>query len=163
MHYSHLIVGATLVRAGSPQVLPLDGEEVRNATAESTAQDGELTAATRLLARIRGEPPQMAQMVIGDELYAPVPFIEQRQQQHQHYRLVAKPGSHPTAVAAVAAAEGTAQSQTGQWTEGSGARQRTYPYPFVGQVPLALERALRVNYLEVWGHAVGGELRYHKS
>jgi hypothetical protein len=163
MHYSHLIVGATLVRAGSHQVLPLDVEEVRNATAESTPQDCELTAAKRLLARIRREHPQMAQIVIGDDLYAHVPFIEQLQQQHQHYMLVAKPGSHPTSVAAVAAAEGTAQSQTGQWTEGSGARQRTYTYHFVRQVPLALESAIRVNYLEVWGHAVGGELLYHNS
>jgi hypothetical protein len=34
-HYSHKLVGATVVRAGSPQVLPLDVEAVRNATAES--------------------------------------------------------------------------------------------------------------------------------
>src|SRR5215475_11868375 len=49
VHYSHLIVGATVVRVGSHQVLPLDVEEVRNATTESTPQDCELTAAKRLL------------------------------------------------------------------------------------------------------------------
>jgi hypothetical protein len=125
VHYSHLIVGATMVRAGSHQVLPLDVEEVRNATTASTPQDCELTASKRLLARLRQEHPQMAQIVIGDALYSHVPFVEQRQQQRQHYVLVAKPSSHPPLVAAVAAAEGTARSQTGHWAEGSGARQRT--------------------------------------
>jgi hypothetical protein len=67
VYYSPLIVGATVVQAGSPQVLPLDGEEVRNATAESPPQDCELTAAKRLLARVRREHPQMAQIVIGDD------------------------------------------------------------------------------------------------
>jgi Transposase DDE domain len=163
VHYSHLIVGATLVRAGSHQVLPLDVEEVRNATAESTPQDCELTAAKRLLARVRREHPQMAQIVIGDDLYAHVPFVEQLEQQRQHYLLVAKPSSHPTLVAAVAAAEGTAPSQTGQWSEGSGPRQRTYTYHFVRQVPLAQDSAVRVNYLEIWERSGGGDLLYHNS
>src|SRR5215510_3280787 len=107
VRYSHLIVGATLVRAGSHQVLPIDVEEVRNATAESAPQDCELTAAKRLLARVRREHPQMAQIVIGDDLYSHVPLVEQLEQQRQHYVLVAKPHSHPTLMAAVTAAEGT--------------------------------------------------------
>jgi hypothetical protein len=163
VHYSHLIVGATVVRAGSHQVLPLDVEEVRNATVESTPQDCELTASKRLITRLRQEHPQMALIVVGDDLYAHVPFVELLQQLRQHYVLVAKPSSHPTLVAAVAAAEGTEQSQRGQWTEGSGARQRTYTYRLVRQVPLALEGAIRVNYVEVWEHAAGGELLYHNS
>jgi Transposase DDE domain len=163
MHYSHLIVGATVVRAGSHQVLPLDVEEVRNATAESSPQDCELTAAKRLLARVRREHPQMAQIIIGDDLYSHVPVVEQLHQHRQHYVLVAKPTSHPTLMAAVAAAEKTGHSQTGQWSEGSGSRQRTFTYRFVRQVPLALESAVRVTFLEVWERTAGGELLYHNS
>jgi hypothetical protein len=163
VHYSHLIVGATLVRAGSHQVVPIDVEEVRNSTAESAPQDCELTAAKRLLARLRREHPQMAQIVIGDDLYSHGPFVEQLQQQRQHYVLVAKPSSHPTLLAAIAAAEGTEQSQTGQWSKGQGAQQRTYTYRLVRQVPLALERAVRGNFLEVWELNIGGELLYHNS
>jgi hypothetical protein len=66
-------------------------------------------------------------------------------------------------MAALATAEGTEQRQTGQWREGSGVRQKTYPYRFVRQLPLALESAVRVNYLEVWERNVGGELLYHNS
>jgi hypothetical protein len=163
VHYSHLIVGATLVRAGSHQVLPLDVEEVRNATAESAPQDCELTAAKRLLARLRREHPQMAQIVIGDDLYSHVPLVAQLQQQRQHYMLVAKPNSHPTLMAAVTAAAGTPQSQRGQWTAGHGTQQKTDTYHFVRQVPLALESSVRVNYLEVWEWNSTGTLLYHNS
>jgi len=163
VHYSHLVVGATLVRAGSHQVLPIDAEEVRNPTAASHPQDCELTAGKRLIARLRHEHPQMALMVIGDDLYSHTPFVEQLQQLRLHYVLVAKPDSHPTLLAAVAAAEAHGASQQGQWHEGSGARRRTYTYRIVRQVPLAMENPVRVTYVEVWEHNPGGELLYHNS
>lgn len=46
IHYSHMVVMATLVRAGSHDILPLDAEEVRNTdgrenrTASSTRASG---------------------------------------------------------------------------------------------------------------------------
>jgi hypothetical protein len=163
VHYSHKIVGATVVRAGSHQVVPIDVEEVRNATAESAPQDCELTAGKRLITRLRREHPQMALIMIGDDLYSHVPCVEQLQQLRQHYVVVAKPNSHPTLLAAVAAAEETDQSQTGQWTEGSGARQRTYTYRLVRQMPLSLESPVRVTYVEGWEHRASGQLLYHNS
>jgi hypothetical protein len=163
VHYSHKIVGATVVRAGAHQVLPLDVEEVRNATAESAPQDCELTAGKRLLARLRQEHPQMALIVIGDDLYSHVPVVEQLQQLRQHYVVVAQPSSPPTLLAVVAAAEGTEQSQTGQGTEGSGARQRTSTYRVVRDLPLALESAGQVTYVEVWEQRAQGDLRYPNS
>jgi len=60
LHYSHMIVGATVVRAGSHHVVPLDVEEVRNATAASAPPDCELTAGKRLITRLRQEHPQLA-------------------------------------------------------------------------------------------------------
>jgi hypothetical protein len=163
VHYSHKIVGATVVRAGSHQVLPLDVEEVRNATAESAPQDCELTAGKRLIARLRQEHPQMALILIGDDLYSHVPFVEQLVRLRQHFVLVARPSSHPTLTAAVAEAEGTEQSQTGQWTEGSGVRQRTYTYRLVRSVPLSLESAVRVHYVEVWEQNAKDKQLYHNS
>jgi hypothetical protein len=163
VHYSHLVVGATLVRAGSHQVLPLDAEEVRNPTAESQPQDCELTAGKRLIARLRREHPQMALIVIGDDLYSHVPFVEQLQELRLHYVLVAKPASHPTLMAAVTVAEEQGVSQQGQWAAGSGTQRRTFTYRIVRQVPLALESLVRVTYVEVWEHTGGGELRYHQS
>jgi hypothetical protein len=163
VHYSHLVVGATLVRAGAHQVLPLDAEEVCNPTAQSHPQDCELTAGKRLIARLRREHRQMALIVIGDDLYSHIPFVEQLQRLRLHYVLVAKPASHPTLMTAVAAAEAQGVSQQGQWGEGSGARQRRYTYRIVRQLPLALESPVRVTYVEVWERNPGGELLYHNS
>jgi hypothetical protein len=84
VHYSHKIVGATVVRAGSHQVRPLDVEEGRNATAESAPQDCELTAGKRLITRVRQEHPHLALIMIGDDLYSHVPFVEQLQELRQH-------------------------------------------------------------------------------
>src|SRR5262249_37866867 len=125
--------------------------------------DSELTAGKRLSARLRREHPQMALIVIGDDLYSQVPFVEQLHALRQHYVLVAKPSSHPTLMAAGATAEGTEQSHSGRWSEGSGAHQRTYTYRLVRQMPLSLESAVRVTYIEVWEHTAKGELLYHNS
>jgi len=163
VHYSHLVVGATLVRAGSHQVLPLDAEEVGNPTAQSHPQDCELTAGKRLIARLRREHPQMALIVIGDDLYSHSPFVEQLQQLRLHYVLVAKPASHPTLMAAVAAVEAQGVSQQRQWDEGRGARQRRYTYRIMRQLPLAMESPVRVTYVEVWEHHPDGQLLYHNS
>ena len=90
-------------------------------------------------------------------------LVEHLHALRQHYVLVAKPASHPTLLAAVAAAAGTEQTQTGQWTVGTDARQRTYTYRLVRQMPLALESAVRVTYVEVWEHGATGALLYHNS
>jgi hypothetical protein len=78
-------VGATVGRAGAHQVVPVEVEEVRNATAESAPQDCEVTAGKRLITRLRREHPQMALIVIGDDLYSHVPLVEQLQDLRQHY------------------------------------------------------------------------------
>jgi hypothetical protein len=144
-------------------VLPLDAEEGGNPTAESHPQDCELTAGKRLIARLRREHPQRALSVIGDALYSHSPFVEQLQQLRLHYVLVAKPASHPTLMAAVAAAEAQGISQQGQGDEGSGARRHRYTYRLVRQLPLAMESPVRVTYVEVWERHPGGALLYHNS
>jgi hypothetical protein len=163
VHYSHLVVGATLVRAGSHQVLPIDAEEVRNPTVESHPQDCELTASKRLVTRLRREHPQMGLIVVGDDLYSHTPFVEQLQHLRLYYVLVAKPASHPTLMAAVVVAEAQGVSAQGQWAEGSGARRRIYTYRIVRQVPLAAENPVPVTFVEVWEHTAGGALLYHNS
>src|SRR5262249_3638646 len=105
----------------------------------------------------------MALRAIGEDLYSHTPFVTQLQQLRLPYVLVAKPASHPTLMAAVAAAEAHGASQPGQGHEGSGARRRTYTYRIGRQVPLAAEHPVPVTFVEVWEHTAGGELLYHKS
>lgn len=162
VHYSHQVVAATVVRAGSHQVVPLDAEEVRNLAGKPT-QDCELNAGKRLIERLRQEHPQMALILTGDDLYAHVPFVAQLQQHRLHYVLVAKPASHPFLWERVEVAEQRGQSQHGQWQEGTGAQRRTYAYRIVRAMPLAFGQAVRVTFVEVWERNAAGQLRYHNS
>jgi hypothetical protein len=66
-HYSHVVVGATVTRAGSHAILPLDVEEVCNSDGQEP-QDCELTAAKRLVKRLRTEHRQLALCIVGDDL-----------------------------------------------------------------------------------------------
>ena len=61
-HYYHTVVAATLVRARSHRIFPLDVEEVKK-TDGSRKQDCELNAAKRLTDRFRAEHRQMRVIV----------------------------------------------------------------------------------------------------
>ena len=65
-HYSHLVVSASVTRAGSQGILPLEGEEVCNSEGQEP-QDCELTAAKRLGKRRRAEQRQLAMGIVGDD------------------------------------------------------------------------------------------------
>src|SRR5262245_4745609 len=67
IHYHHTVVSATLVKAGSHRVVPMDVEEVRNSDGSDT-QDCELNAAKRLISRVRQEHPQLPLIIGGDDL-----------------------------------------------------------------------------------------------
>jgi hypothetical protein len=58
---------STVTRAGSHAILPLDAEEVRNTDGQEK-QDCELTAAKRLVKRLRAEHRQLALGIVGDAL-----------------------------------------------------------------------------------------------
>ena len=62
VHFRHLVVSATLVKAGSHRVLPLDVEEVRNSDGQDK-QDCELNAAKRLIERVRQDHPRLPLVV----------------------------------------------------------------------------------------------------
>ena len=91
VHYSHVVVGATLVRAGSHDILPLDAEQVRN-TDGREKQDCEINAGKRLIERLRREHRQLPMIVMGDDLYAHEPFILDLRALRMSFVLVAKTG-----------------------------------------------------------------------
>src|SRR5215475_5307368 len=126
-HYSHLVVGATVTRAGSHAILPLDAEEVRNSEGQEP-QDCELTAAKRLVKRLRAEHRQLAMCIVGDDLYGQEPLIAELQRVRMRFVRVAKPTSHLALFAQVAAREQRGACVHGTWTEGAGPRRRTSTY-----------------------------------
>jgi len=89
-HYSHVVVAATVTRAGSHEIVPLDAEEVRN-TDGPQKQDCELTAAKRLVTRLRAEHRQLPMCIVGDDLYGHEPLIAELHARRMSFVLVAKP------------------------------------------------------------------------
>jgi len=162
IHYSHLVVAATVTRAGSHEILPLDAEEVRNAEGQQP-QDCELTAAKRLVKRLRAEHRQLQLCLTGDDLYAHEPFIQELRQLRMGFVLVAKPTSHEALFAGVAELERQGECVRGTWEEGAGSRRRSFEYRSAAHVPLLHSGTVRVNFVEVWERAPAGPVRYHNS
>jgi hypothetical protein len=161
-HYSHVVVGATVTRAGSHAILPLDAEEVRNTDGQET-QDCELTAAKRLVKRLRAEHRQLAMCIVGDDLYGHEPLIAELQRLRLRFVLVAKPASHAALFVRVEEREQRGECEHGTWTEGTGARRRTFTYRSAADVSLTQSGVVRVNFLEVWEHRPDGTVGYHNS
>jgi hypothetical protein len=161
-HYSPVVVAATVTRAGSHAILPLDAEEVRNTDGQQK-QDCELTAAKRLVNRLRAEHRQLAMCIVGDDLYGHEPLMEELRAQRMRFVLVAKPTSHGTLFAQLDEREQRGECVRGTWEEGTGRHRRSFEYRSVADIPLTQSRAVRVNFLEVWERRPDGTVGYHNS
>lgn len=162
LHYYHTVVGATLVRAGSHDILPLDAEEVRN-TDGALKQDCEINAAKRLVRRLRQEHRQLPLVVAGDDLYAHEPFILDLRALRMNFVLVAKPESHKELYEWVADLEQQGACVKGTWEEGPLAKRRYFEYRLASHVPLTQSDQVFVNFVEVWERNKNGKVIYHNA
>ena len=162
VHFRHTVVSATLVKAGSHRVLPLDVEEVRNSDGHAK-QDCEINAAKRLIPRLRQEHPQLPLIIGGDDLYCHEPFIAQLREYRLHHVLVCKPTSHPELYEWVEDMERLGGCDQGQWHEGPGCRRRFYTYRIARSVPLTASRRVWGTLIEVWEHDRRGKQLYHNA
>src|SRR5205085_6406268 len=162
MHFYHTIVAATLVKANSHKVWPMDAEAVVNQDGYEK-QDCEINAAKRLLPRLRQEHAHLLMLLTGDDLYSRGPFVELCHKHNFSYVLVAKPDSHKEMMEWVEEIDSLGGSQRGQWVEGLACKRRYFQYRLVKQVPLNGERRFYVNYVEVWENNKSGQQVYHNS
>jgi len=162
VHFRHTVVSATLVKAGSHRVLPLDVEEVRNSDGHDK-QDCEVNAAKRLIPRLRQEHPQLRLIIGGDDLYCHEPFITQLRTLRLHYVLVCQPTSHPELYEWVEDMERLDGCDKGQWHEGPACRRRLYTYRIARVVPLTAARRVWGTLIEVWEHDRTGQQLYHNA
>ncbi len=161
-HYSHVVVAATVTRAGSQEILPVDAEEVHNTDGQQK-QDCELTAAKRLVKRLRAEHRQLAVGIVGDDLYGHEPFIEELRALRMSFVLVAKPTSPVALFEQLAEREQRGECVRGAGTEGTGRQRCSFEYRSAAAVPLTRTGTVRVNFLEVWERRADGTVGYHNS
>ena len=162
LNYSHVVVGATLVRAGSHAILPFDAEEVRNADGEQK-QDCELNAGKRLVRRVRAEHRQLSICVTGDDLYAHEPLIEELRKLRLQFVLVAKPSSHAELFEWVEELDQLGECLKGKWEAGPACKRRYFEYRIAQQVPLTQAGQVLLNFVEVWERNKAGKITYHNS
>lgn len=161
-HYSHVVVGATLVRAGSHEILPMDAEEVRNEDGREK-QDCEINAGKRLVKRLREEHRQLKVCVTGDDLYAHEPFIEELRRLRMNFVLTSKPGSHEELFDWVEDLDRIGECIKGKWEEGPACKRRYFEYRIASQVPIKQDGEVTVNFIEVWEKNKEGRCVYHNS
>jgi hypothetical protein len=123
----------------------------------------ELTAAKRLVKRLRTEHRQLKICLTGDDLYAHEPFIQELRQWRMGFVLVAKPTSHAALVAGVDERERPGEGVRGTWEEGAGGRRRSFEYRSAAQVPLTHAGSGRVNFVELWERDPAGQVLCHNS
>jgi len=162
VNYSHVVVGATLVRAGSHDILPLDAEQVRNEDGQEK-QDCELNAGKRLVRRLRDEHRQLSVCITGDDLYAHKPFIEELRELRMGFVLVAKPTSHKELFEWVEDLDRLGECVRGKWEEGPACKRRSFEYRIARQAPLTQSGEVVVNFVEVWERNKEGKVIYHNS
>jgi hypothetical protein len=160
--YSHLVVAATVTRAGSHEILPLDAEEVRNEAGQQK-QDCELNAGKRLVRRLRQEHRHLKICITGDDLYAHEPFILELRQLRMGFVLVAKPTSHAGLFEWVEELERRGQCVHGKWEKGPPGKRRYFEYRIAAHVPLTQAGRVRGNFVEVWERTQEGMVLYHNS
>jgi hypothetical protein len=161
-HYSHVVVGATMVRAGSHEILPIDAEEVRNEDGQEK-QDCELNAGKRLARRLREEHRQLKICVAGDDLYAHEPFILELRRLRMGFVLVAKPGSHEELFDWVEDLDRLGECIKDKWEEGPACKRRYFEYRIATNVPIKQDGEVMVNFVEVWEKNKESKVIYHNS
>lgn len=157
-----MVVGATLLRAGSHDILPLDAEEVRHEDGQQK-QDCESNAGKRLVRRLREAHPQLSLCITADDLYAHEPFIKELRALRMGFVLVAKPTSHKELFEWVEELDRLGECVKGRWEEGAGCKRRTFEYRIAHCVPLTESGEVRVNFIEAWEGNPGGKVIYHNS
>ena len=162
-HYRHAMLSATVFRARSHEIFPLDAEPILNRDG-TTKQDCELNAAKRLLPRLRREHPKLPILLLGDAIYAHEPLLGDVDRLAMRYLLVVKEGSQPETFDWVNDLDQRGEwVEHGSWTEGPLAKRRYFEYRICRQVPVSEKRAAWGTFLEVWERDRAGKVVYHNS
>jgi hypothetical protein len=136
--YSHKVVQAAIVHPDIKQVIPLMPEAITN-TDGNQKQDCEINAAKRLMKKLKTMHPRMSFIRTGDSLYAHTPFIEETQQQGDHFIFAIQPGDHRFLTEALKIAVFSEHREIDD-------KGRQFTYEWAKELPLtAKQNSLKIN------------------
>ncbi len=91
--YSYKVLQAAIMQPDMRQVIPLMPEEIKNIDG-NTKQDCEISAAKRLIPKIKKDHPRLGLIITGDDLFSKQPFIEEVLGAGYHFIFIVKPKDH---------------------------------------------------------------------
>jgi len=161
--YCHQVLPATIVKAGTHQILPLDVEEICNSDGVEK-QDCEVAAAKRLIKRLRQEHPKLQMTIGGDDIYSREPMINELRTHRYNFILVAKPTSHKEMFSEIEQLAKIDGIEIGEYAESKGNKNLLTRYRIARQILLNGAGKCIVNFFEVWQtDKVSGKQLYHNS
>ena len=159
LRYSHQILQAVILNPHMRQVLPLAPEPIAN-TDGKKKQDCELSAAKRILSKIRSAHPRLPIIITGDGLYSDQPFVDTLKKGRMSFILVAKPADHKILFEWVQELTALGEARQLELTDAKG---RRHIYHWLNQVPLnGSKDADLVNFFQYWLQ-VDQKTTYHNS
>lgn len=147
--YTHTALMSAIVKPGCPQVIPLEPEFITPQYGHEK-QDCEIQAAKRWFQRIAPAYGTLGVTVLGDDIYACQPIIEEVLKQDLDFIFVSKSRSHKYLQEELESLEKLGQMNIFQHTLWSGKKRYTYTYRFVNDVALKdSDDSLMVNWVEL--------------
>lgn len=161
--YKHMLVSPAIVKAGEKNVIALAPEFIRAADGKAKAEN-ELSAAKRWLTRHGERLSLLSVTIMGDDLYASQPFLEQVREAEMNFLCVCKPQSHQYLEECIESLRGTGETETLETSEWTGKERRTTHYEWGEDVPLrSTEDAMQVGWLSVEVTGQDGRRIYRNS
>ena len=147
--YKHMLISPAIVKAGRRDVLALAPEFVRNSDG-STKNENEITAAKRWLDRMGAWLSPLSVTIMGDDLYAAQPFIEQVLAEELSFLFVCKPQSHRYLYETIESHRQSGEIDSRSETHWDGKEYRTTTYEWLDNVPVrGTDDALPVGWVAI--------------
>jgi hypothetical protein len=91
--YRHMLISPTIVKAGRKDVIALAPEFIHVDDGSGKAEN-EISAGKRWLSRVADRLSRLSVTIMGDDLYAAQPFLEQVRHAEMNFLCICKPQSH---------------------------------------------------------------------
>jgi hypothetical protein len=161
--YTHTVLMAAVVRPGGGQVLALEPEFLGPQDGHEK-QDCESAAAKRWIARVGALLSPLGLTLLGDDLYANVPMIQQAEAHELDYIFVAKESSHKHLYQEIRSLAKLGELKSCTGTQGRGKAFRRLRYRFLNGVSLTGEAStVQVNWVERVSYDAQGKRTSRKA
>jgi hypothetical protein len=161
--YSHSVLMPAIVKPGCPQVIPLEPEFIVPQDGHKK-QDCEREAAKRWIDSLAPQYSPLGITLLGDDIYACQPMIEEVLNEEMRYIFVAKPKSHKYLYEELESLQKLGELQEVKRSQWTGKEHRYLTYRYINHVALKdSENSIKVNWVEITITNEQGKITFHTA